>query len=273
MASFSFGGHDRSIWVGRTDHEVSHAPIGAPNDLPVRFSSLLDPVMTLLVCLGQVLAESSFNENRKWDGGRDSGFTDRGGRHWYLAGWNCLFMDHLWRRGFSFICGEGWLPINSKLWLFFLFRGEQFSQMLLYHKARLDRLHCSIRIHFRGISVELLAPDQTGLLALADNGLKEAAKHLNTIAGTNARQARMIGKRFVQVIPHIPAHAQPISRMVHQLPFRTYTLEKHHQLQFEKHNGINRRTTTACIGLLNKLTHKGEVECSLQVSIEVILGH
>src|SRR5216683_7685776 len=93
MASFSFGGHDRSIWVGRTDHEVSHAPIGAPNVLPVRFSSLLDPVMTLLICLGQVLTESSFNENRKWDRSRDSGFTDGGGRHWCLAGWSCLFMD------------------------------------------------------------------------------------------------------------------------------------------------------------------------------------
>src|SRR5260221_1454047 len=115
MASVSFGGHDGSIRVGRTDHEVSHAPIGAPHDLPVRFSHLLDPVMTLLIGRGQVLLDSVLQGDRKWDRSRVRGFIDSSGRHWCLAGWSCLFMDRLWRQGFSFARGEGWLRISSRL--------------------------------------------------------------------------------------------------------------------------------------------------------------
>ncbi len=65
MASLPFGGHDGGIWIGRTDHEVSHAPIAAPHDLPIRFSPLLDPVMTLLIGRGQVLTERSFQGSRQ----------------------------------------------------------------------------------------------------------------------------------------------------------------------------------------------------------------
>ena len=72
--------------------------------------------------------------------------------------------------------------------------------MLLDGKARLDRIQGGIDVHFRSIHIELLAPDQTRLLALIDNGLEEATKQLHTIAAANAREARMIGEWLIQVV-------------------------------------------------------------------------
>ncbi len=61
--------------------------------------------------------------------------------------------------------------------------------------------------------------------------------------------------------------------MPHQLLLGADALEKHHQLQIEEHDGVNRGATTACIGLMHELAHNGEVKCSLQVAIEVVVRH
>ena len=58
--------------------------------------------------------------------------------------------------------------------------------------------------------------------------------------------------------------------MLHQLPFGTKTFKKQHQLQFEKHNGINRGTTSTSICLLHKFADEREVKCSLQMAIEMM---
>jgi|SRR5215469_15894347 len=107
-----------------------------------------------------------------------------------------------------------------------------------------------------GIAVQFLPPNQSHLLALIDDGLKEAVEQLHTIASADTRQARMVGQLLVQVIPQVPADAEPISRMPHQEPFRAYSLKKHDELQFEEHHGINRRTPLARIGLMHKLAHE-----------------
>jgi hypothetical protein len=120
------------------------------------------------------------------------------------------------------------------------------------------------------VNIQFLAPNQSGLLTLVDDGLEEATEHLHAIARANARQAGMIGKWLIQIVAHIPTHAQPILCMRHQQTFGANALEKHHQLEFEKDDGINGRTTTACIRLLNKLADKRQVECALQVTVEVI---
>src|SRR6266446_1178148 len=271
MASLPFGGHDGGIWVGRTDHEVGHAPIGSPNDLPIWFSHPEGPVMTLLICLRQLLSESIFNENRKWDGGSNPGFADRGGRRWYLARWHFLFTDRLWRRGSSFACGEGWLCISSTLWPFFPFCGEESSQMFLDRKARLDRLHRGIGIHFGSVNIELFSPDQLLLLALLHNGLKEATEDIDSIALTNTGQTGMIGQWLAQIVSDVPSDAEPICCVPHQLPFGAYPLEEHHELQLEEDDGINRGTTTTCIGLMHKLADKRKIKCPLQATVEVVL--
>jgi hypothetical protein len=51
------------------------------------------------------------------------------------------------------------------------------------------------------------------------------------------------------------------------------TLEEHHQLQLEKDDRINGRTTSVGIGLLHELTHKREIECPFQLAIEMILWY
>jgi hypothetical protein len=61
--------------------------------------------------------------------------------------------------------------------------------------------------------------------------------------------------------------------MAHEKTFRADVLEEHHELQLEKHDGVNRGTTTVCLGFLNELPYKREIKCSLQVAIEVILWH
>ena len=47
--------------------------------------------------------------------------------------------------------------------------------------------------------------------------------------------------------------------------------KEHDELQFEEDDGINRRTTTTCVGFLDKLAHKREIKRSLEMPIEVIL--
>src|SRR6266699_7099899 len=100
------------------------------------------------------------------------------------------------------------------------------------------------------VNIQFLAPNQSGLLTLIDDGLEEATEHLHAIAGANAREAGMIGKWFPQVITNEPADAESICSMPHQLAFGADALEEHDELQLEKDDGINGWTPSACIGLL-----------------------
>jgi hypothetical protein len=78
--------------------------------------------------------------------------------------------------------------MRKLLWLSFLSRREQFSQVRIYGKTRLDRIQGGIGMHLGGIHKQFLAPDQSCLLTLVDNGLKEALEHLDAIALTNTRE-------------------------------------------------------------------------------------
>jgi hypothetical protein len=53
MPSLPFDRHGSGIRVGGTDHEISHAPIGTPYDLPIRFPSLEGPVGALFIMLSK----------------------------------------------------------------------------------------------------------------------------------------------------------------------------------------------------------------------------
>jgi hypothetical protein len=83
----------------------------------------------------------------------------------------------------------------------------------------------------------------------------------------------MVRKRFAQIIPQIPAHAQPIRHLTQEQAFGADVFEKHHQLEFEEHHRINGGTPSSCIGVLHKLAHKREIKCALQVTIEMILWY
>lgn len=77
-------------------------------------------------------------------------------------------------------------------------------------KPRRERIEGGIGLYLGRIEVELATPDQSRLLALLDNGLKESPKDRQAVAQADARERRMVGQRLVEVVPQIPAHAQPI---------------------------------------------------------------
>jgi hypothetical protein len=58
--------------------------------------------------------------------------------------------------------------------------------------------------------------------------------------------------------------------MAHEQTFGADIFKEHHELQLEKHNGINGGTTPMCIGLLHELTHKRQIKRSLEMAIEMI---
>jgi hypothetical protein len=61
--------------------------------------------------------------------------------------------------------------------------------------------------------------------------------------------------------------------MPHELTFGTNALEEHHELQLEEHHRINGGTTLVRIGLVHECSYKRQIKYSLQVPLEVILGH
>jgi len=148
---------------------------------------------------------------------------------------------------------------------------KQAIQMRIDIKARLERVLSRIGCHLGTIEVQLFAPHQSCLLALLHNCLKELAKDVDPITFADTGQTRMVWQRLAQIIPNVPANAEPIRGMAHQQPFRANTLKKHHQLQFEEDDGVNRGTTTTCIGFLDERTHKREIKRFFQMPVEVIL--
>ncbi len=59
-------------------------------------------------------------------------------------------------------------------------------------KTGFHRLHGSIGLHLGRIEIQILAPDQFGLLTLFDDGLEEATKHREAITGADLAEGGMI---------------------------------------------------------------------------------
>ncbi len=91
--------------------------------------------------------------------------------------------------------------------------------MRLDGKARFDQFHRSVRLPFGRVHRELFAPDQSCLLALVDDGLKEATEELDARALMNRRETRMVGQRLIQMVANVPTHAEPVSSKLHQESF------------------------------------------------------
>src|SRR5258708_26787487 len=109
---------------------------------------------------------------------------------------------------------------------------------------------------FGALNIQLSTPNQPCLLALLDNGIKEATEEFDSIAGPNTCQTRMVWQWLSQVISQVPADAEPVGCHLHQLPFRTNSLKKHHQLQLEEDHRVDRRTTSVSIDVLGKCPYK-----------------
>jgi hypothetical protein len=84
----------------------------------------------------------------------------------------------------------------------------------------------------------------------------------------------MIGERLVEVVAHIPAHAQPVGSHPHELAFGADPFQEHHQLEPKEDDGINGRAAIAfCVAAAHELTHEGEIDRAVQVAVEVVGRH
>ncbi len=82
----------------------------------------------------------------------------------------------------------------------------------------------------------------------------------------------MVGQGLVQVVPEVPANAQPVSRDLHEPALRADVLEEHHQLQAEEDHGIDARTARRSVVVLDEVPDEREVERRLEATVEVVLG-
>jgi hypothetical protein len=96
-----------------------------------------------------------------------------------------------------------------------------------------------IGLHLGGVDVEFAVPHQPRLLALRNNGLEELAEDFQPVAQADARQARMVGQRLVQIEPEKPPDTQPVGGEAHQMALRAQALEEHHQLQAKEDHRID----------------------------------
>src|SRR5258706_6708698 len=95
-------------------------------------------------------------------------------------------------------------------------------------KTRSERIEIGIGIDLRRVEVQLLVPHELRLLALFDDGLKEAPKHLQTIPQTDLAETGMSGQRLVQIVAEIPSDAQSIRDLTHEPTLRAAIFTKHH---------------------------------------------
>jgi hypothetical protein len=66
-------------------------------------------------------------------------------------------------------------------------------------EARRDRVQGGVGLDLGGVEVQLLAPDQPGLLALLDDRLEEATEGSQAVALPNPGQARVVRQRLGEV--------------------------------------------------------------------------
>jgi hypothetical protein len=76
----------------------------------------------------------------------------------------------------------GWLSLSMGGSLVGVLIGEQLTEVRLDREAWCDRLERGVGFDLGGVEVQLLAPDQAGLVALLDGRLDEAAKDGQAVA-------------------------------------------------------------------------------------------
>src|SRR6266700_2497337 len=254
MRSSPFEAHWCGIRISGADAKICRALIGA-TDLSLLSTFLRDPVMASRVLCRQVLVLALRKDDRQRRGPRTEVIF------WLVFGKWCLTAACLG------LCKLGW------------FWGKKGGQMLLDGLSRLngkprsERIQIGIGIHLSRIKVQLLAPHQLRLPTLFDDGLKEAPKHREAIAQADLTQGRMIRQRLIQIISHVPPHAQPIGHLTQEQAFRADVFEKHHQLELEKDQRINGWSPSRRVILANEIVDEREIQRLLQVPIKMILGN
>src|SRR5438105_14300717 len=87
------------------------------------------------------------------------------------------------------------------------------------------------------------------------------------------RKPRMIGEWLIQIVPHIPAHAQSILNLAQEQALGADVFKEHHQLQLKKHDRINGRSSNNRVGLTHQILDKREIQNFLQMAVKMVLGN
>ena len=144
----------------------------------------------------------------------------------------------------------------------------------LNSKARSERIQVGIGVDLGAINVKFFAPDQLLLLALFHNRVEEAAKDLN--ARLAHEYASNLNGQAMAHLSHIRGTTTWLARSAAcRINCRSERISSKNMISCSLKNtsSFNGGTPTTGIGLLHQLTHQGEIECVLQVPIEVILRH
>ncbi len=238
--AFVLVAHGCGVRVGGAHPEIRYSPVAPPNYLPVLATSFGDPAVLACVLLCQ---RSPFLARGSHDGGDPRG-----------------------------ACILGQRPLL----------GEDFSQVLLeavlqvlqvlQKRTRPRRVQRGIGLDLRSIEVQLLTPHQPCLEALLHDPLEEAPEDREAVSLPDPGEAGVVGQGLVQVVPEVPANAQPVSRDLHEPALRADVLEEHHQLQAEEDHGIDARTARRSVVVLDEVPDEREVERRLEATVEVVLG-
>ena len=81
-----------------------------------------------------------------------------------------------------------------------------------------QRRNASVGFDFRGVEVELPAPNSAGLLTQIDDLLEEALKDIDPEALADAGQAGVIGQFLIKGVAEIPAMSQVETRGRDEVP-------------------------------------------------------
>lgn len=105
-----------------------------------------------------------------------------------------------------------------------------------------------VGLHLRGVDEELSAPDQAGLLALAqvDDPLEEALENNDPKPSPDPRQARrVVGERLVEGVAEVPAMSEVEAGRLDEFPLRPNALEERDGLEFDEHHRVDARSSFA----------------------------
>src|SRR5712691_693564 len=83
----------------------------------------------------------------------------------------------------------------------------------------------------------------------------------------------MIRQRLIQIISHVPPHAQPIRHLSQEQAFGADVFKKHHQLELEKDHRINGWSPSHSVMLANEIVDEREIQRLLQLPVKMILGN
>ena len=120
--------------------------------------------------------------------------------------------------------------------------------------------------------VDLSPPDHPRPDARLDDLVEEAAEDAQPVPRADAREAGMVRQRFVQPVAEVPAVGEVQAGGLDQAALRADTFEEPNELELEEHDRIDRRPAAVRIAVRDPPPDKGEVQCRVEVPVEVMGG-